>query len=50
MYDLYGRLVEQRNASNNSLVKIGDAYRPGAYLIRAMQGQKSVELKLIKIK
>ena len=32
----------------NSTVQIGGKYRPGIYMVQAIQGQQTVVLKLIK--
>lgn len=47
--DVLGRLVEARKgiASNTSL-QIGANYRPGIYVVEAVQGNERVTLKLIK--
>ena len=31
---MYGRIIETRNVTANSIVKFGDRYRPGTYLVR----------------
>ena len=47
--DMYGRVIETRNLSANSITKFGDQYRPGTYFVRIVQGKEHKELKLIKI-
>jgi hypothetical protein len=47
--DLLGRLVEQRsNIAPNSNLQIGSSYSPGVYFVQLLQGNNSVNLKLIK--
>jgi hypothetical protein len=47
--DMYGRIIETRNMTVNSIVKFGDRYRPGTYFVRIIQGKEHKEIKLIKI-
>jgi hypothetical protein len=47
--DMYGRVVEVRNVTANSIVKFGDRYRPGTYFVRVLQGKQHKELKLVKL-
>ena len=47
--DMYGRIIETRNVSANSIVRFGDRYRPGTYFVRIIQGKQHKELKLVKI-
>ena len=47
--DMYGRIIETRNISANSIVRFGDRYRAGTYFVRIIQGKQHKELKLVKI-
>lgn len=47
--DMQGRVIEIRNITANSIIRFGDRYRPGAYLVRIVQGKQHKELKLIKL-
>lgn len=47
--DAYGRIIETRNVSANSIVRFGDKYRPGTYFVRIIQGKEHKETKLVKI-
>ncbi|TKK68951.1 T9SS type A sorting domain-containing protein [Ilyomonas limi] len=49
VYDVSGRLVEQKNniAIGQSL-RFGDQYKAGTYIIEAVQGSQSVQMKVIK--
>ncbi len=50
VYDATGRLIEAKNNLNaGSLIEIGDAYKPGIYLVRITQGKNHKELKLVKL-
>jgi hypothetical protein len=42
--DIYGRIIETRNLSANSIIKFGDRYRPGTYFIRIIQGKEHKKL------
>ena len=46
--DMYGRIIETRNVTPNSVVTFGDTYMAGTYFVRVMQGSAHKELKLIK--
>ena len=46
---MQGRVIEIRNITANSIIRFGDRYRPGAYLVRIVQGKQHKELKLIKL-
>jgi hypothetical protein len=49
--DLLGRVVENRTIMNpQAVLKIGEGYSPGIYIIRATQGSLIKEVKLIKLK
>jgi hypothetical protein len=47
--DIYGRIIERRNVSANSIVRFGDRYTPGIYFVRIIQGKEQKEIKLIKL-
>ncbi len=47
--DVLGRVVEARKGiPSNASLQIGSTYRPGIYIVEAVQGSKRVTLKLIK--
>jgi hypothetical protein len=46
--DMYGRVVETRNITANSITKFGDRYSTGSYFARIMQGNKQKQIKLVK--
>lgn len=47
--DVLGRLVEARsNLASNSTFTLGHSYRPGVYLVQAVQGSRIVVLRLLK--
>jgi len=47
--DMYGRIIETRNVSANSIIRFGDRYRAGTYFVRVIQGKQHKELKLVKL-
>jgi hypothetical protein len=47
--DLYGRVIEVRNINTHSIIKFGDRYRPGSYIVRIRQGRQYKDIKLIKL-
>lgn len=47
--DMYGRIIETRNVNANSVIRLGDRYRPGTYFVRIVQGNQHKELKLVKL-
>ncbi len=47
--DMYGRVIETRNVTANSMIRFGDRYRPGTYFVRIIQGKEHKEIKLIKL-
>jgi len=47
--DMYGRVVETRNVTANSIIKFGDRYSSGSYFARIMQGNKQKQIKLVKL-
>jgi len=47
--DVLGRVVENRNSeTEGQTFKLGENYRPGIYLLEAIQGNQRKTLKLIK--
>jgi hypothetical protein len=47
--DILGRFVEQREVNPNQTITLGSQYRPGIYIVQAIQGKLHRELKLNKI-
>ena len=47
--DMQGRVIETRNITANTIIRFGDRYRPGAYLVRIIQGKQHKDIKLIKL-
>lgn len=47
--DMYGRVIEARNITANSITRFGDRYGPGTYYVRLLHGKQHKELKLIKL-
>lgn len=47
--DMYGRIIETRNVTANSIVRFGDQYRSGTYFVRIIQGKEHKEIKLVKL-
>jgi hypothetical protein len=47
--DMYGRVIETRNVTANSITRFGDRYRPGTYFVRIIQGKEHKEIKLVKL-
>ena len=47
--DMQGRIIETRNITANTIIRFGDRYRPGAYMVRIIQGKQHKEMKLIKL-
>ena len=47
--DMYGRVMEARNITVNSTIRLGDRYRPGTYFVRMIQGKQHKEIKLVKL-
>jgi hypothetical protein len=50
VFDLYGRSIETHNTTSGSYIRFGDNYRSGTYFIRVIQGSKTKQIKLIKLK
>jgi len=47
--DITGRTIEQmKGIDPNGTVQIGSKYRPGTYIVHAVQGNNTVSVKLIK--
>jgi hypothetical protein len=46
--DIFGRIIEQKVAQSNQVIKIGDKYMPGVYLVEVIQGKEKSVLKLVK--
>lgn len=50
VFDQYGRMVDvKNNITASSLIRFGEAYRPGAYYVRVIQGSQHKELTLVKL-
>ena len=49
VFDLYGRIREEKIINNEESIRLGNDFRPGVYLIRIMQGDRHKEMKLIKL-
>jgi len=49
LMDMYGRVIETRNITANSIIQLGDRYSAGTYFVRVMQGKEHKELKLVKL-
>lgn len=50
VYDVTGKLIEiKSNLNAGALIDIGYAYKPGVYLLKAVQGKNHKELKLVKL-
>ena len=47
--DMYGRIIETRNVTMNSMIRFGDRYSAGTYFVRVTQGKQHKEIKLIKL-
>jgi len=47
--DMYGRIIETRNVTANSITRFGDRYIPGTYFVRIIQGKEHKEIKLVKL-
>jgi len=48
VYDMQGRLVEQKNIPANTDINIGQQYISGMYIVNARQGNQQTQLKLVK--
>ena len=47
--NIAGQLIETRNVKSGELVRLGDNYRPGTYLVEVIQGNQRRTIKLIKL-
>jgi large repetitive protein len=47
--DILGREMEQRSLSPNTTITLGDQYRPGIYIVQAVQGKLRKEIKVTKM-
>jgi hypothetical protein len=47
--DGQGRMVERLQANEGETVRFGNLYKAGVYYLRAIQGNKHAELKLVKL-
>ena len=47
--DMYGRVIETRNVTANTIEKFGEKYNSGTYFVRVMQGVKQKTIKLVKL-
>jgi hypothetical protein len=48
--NVHGQIIETRTVTNNQTISLGEQYRPGAYYVRIIQGDRQKQAKLIKIK
>jgi N-acetylneuraminic acid mutarotase len=48
LYDILGKVVEQRSVTPGQTIQLGSAYRPGIYYAELIQGKRKVTVKLIK--
>jgi hypothetical protein len=46
--DLYGRVIEKRTVTPNSITRIGDKYNTGVYIITIRQDKNQKQIKLVK--
>jgi hypothetical protein len=49
IYDISGRIIEERTVTPNTTVRVGSKYINGFYIAKLIQGKNSVTVKLIKI-
>ncbi len=47
--DMYGRIIETRSVTVNSLISFGDRYTAETYFVRVIQDKQHKEIKLIKL-
>ena len=47
--DMYGRIIETKNVNANSIVKIGENYLPGVYIVKVEQEDNEKQIKVIKL-
>ena len=48
VYDMQGRLMEEKIIVANTTVRLGDRYINGVYIVNARQGNEQTHIKLIK--
>ena len=49
VYDVGGRMIEQReNISIGQILRLGEQYKAGTYIIEVVQGSRSIQTKVIK--
>jgi len=48
VYDMQGRLIEERNIISNTNISIGHQYITGMYIVNARQGNEQSQIKLVK--
>src|SRR5258705_1656023 len=46
--DLYGRVIEKRTVTPNSITRIGDKYNEGVYIVTIRQDKNQRQIKLVK--
>jgi hypothetical protein len=46
--DISGKIIEVRNVDANQTFSLGNAYRPGVYIVKFLQGKQHTEVKLVK--
>lgn len=47
--NIAGQIIDTRNITQGQSLRIGDNYRPGTYVIQAIQGKQSKTTKIIKL-
>lgn len=47
--DMHGRILETKNMIPQSTITLGEAYRPGVYMVRIISGKEIKEIKLLKL-
>lgn len=47
--DMFGRRIEDRMINSDAIIRIGEKYLPGTYIIRVTQGLERREVKLVKM-
>jgi hypothetical protein len=48
VYNVLGIVIEKRQVSPDEKIKIGDAYKPGTYIVELSQGKERIIIKLVK--
>jgi hypothetical protein len=46
---MYGRVIETRDVTANSMIRFGDRCRPGTYFVRIIRGKEHKVIKLVKL-